>query len=287
MAHTNGDLRTWQGEVNTGTSEGENSVAEFELPALETGHEREITLWLPHNCEIQIVDLTANAPMVAAEPKVNWIHYGSSISHVQEAATPAETWPALVARALDVDLYSLGLAGSANVEMFAARTISHAPADLITIKVGINVVNGATMTARTFVPAVHSFIDEVRAGHSGVPIVLISPFVAPAAENNPGPTPMGADGKITGSGWSEQTWINELSLTRVRSALREIVAQRTNPEIAGENADALLFYVDGTTLFGHSDAHLLPDGLHPNHEAQPIIAARFLTTLEQLKLVTL
>lgn len=282
-----GDLRLWNGMQNTGTTEGENSVAEFELPAAAEGHPREITLWLPHNCEIQLIDLTANAPLVAAEPKVNWVHYGSSISHVQEANTPADTWPAKVARALDVDLYSLGLAGSANVEMFAARTISNAAADLVSVKVGINTVNGANMTLRTFVPAVHSFIDEVRAGHPGVPIVLISPFVVPAVENNPGPTPMGPDGKVVGSEWSELEWIRELSLTRIREALLTIVAQRTNPDAAGENVDALLFYVDGSSLFGSDDVHLLPDGLHPSHEAQERIADRFLKALKQLKLVAL
>ena len=287
VGHTNGDLRVWNGTVNTGITEGENSVAEFELPATAEGNPREITLWLPHNCEIQLIDLTANAPLLAAEPKVNWIHYGSSISHAQEAKTPADTWPAQVARALGADLYSLGLAGSANAEMFAARTISNAPADLVTLKIGINIVNGANMTLRTFVPAIHSFIDEVRAGHPGVPIVLISPFVMPAAEDHPGPTPMGKDGKIVASRWRPTSWVGELSLKRIRTALETIVSQRTNPEVAGDAVDGLLFYIDGSQIFGLADRHLLPDDLHPNHEAQALIAERFLTALKNLKLVAI
>ena len=287
VGDTNGDLRVWNGTVNTGITEGENSVAEFELPATAEGNPREITLWLPHNCEIQLIDLTANAPLLAAEPKVNWIHYGSSISHAQEAKTPADTWPAQVARALGADLYSLGLAGSANAEMFAARTISNAPADLVTLKIGINIVNGANMTLRTFVPAIHSFIDEVRAGHPGVPIVLISPFVMPAAEDHPGPTPMGKDGKIVASRWRPTSWVGELSLKRIRTALETIVSQRTNPEVAGDAVDGLLFYIDGSQIFGLADRHLLPDDLHPNHEAQALIAERFLTALKNLKLVAI
>jgi hypothetical protein len=287
VGHTNGDLRVWNGTVNTGTTEGENSLAEFDLPATAEGNPREITLWLPHNCEIQLIDLTANAPLLAAEPKINWIHYGSSISHAQEAKTPADTWPAQVARALGADLYSLGLAGSANAEMFAARTISNAPADLVTLKIGINIVNGANMTLRTFVPAIHSFIDEVRAGHPGVPIVLISPFVMPAAEDHPGPTPMGKDGKTVASRWRPTAWVGELSLKRIRTAFETIVSQRTNPEVAGDAVDALLFYVDGSQIFGLADRHLLPDDLHPNHEAQALIAGRFLTALKNLKLVAI
>ena len=292
VSHSNGDLRTWQGVVDAGVTSGENSVATFVLPATPAGEPREITLWLPHNCEIQIIDLTANETLHPAAPKTNWVHYGSSISHVQEANTPAETWPALVARALDVDLYSLGLAGSANAELFAARTISHTPADLITLKIGINIVNGANMTLRTFVPAIHSFIDEVRAGHPDVPIVLFSPFVMPEAENNPGPTVQGLDGKFIAQPWSDPEWIGELSLSRIRTALANVVAQRTTADesgmtMAGEAPDARLFYVDGSEIFGLADAGYMPDGLHPNHEAQPMIAARVLKALERLKLVAL
>jgi lysophospholipase L1-like esterase len=292
IGHTNGDLRVWNGMVNTGITPGENSVAAFELPAVAEGYPREITLWLPHNCSVELVDLSANAPLFAAPPKANWIHYGSSISHAQEARTPGDVWPAQVARALDVDLYSLGLAGSANVELFAARTIAGAPADLVTLKIGINVVNGANMTMRTFVPAVHAFIDEVRAAHPEVPIVLISPFVMPEAENNPGPTVQGADGKFIARAWSDQEWIGELSLGRIRTALQRIVMQRTT---AGEDGltegcvlpDAKLFYLDGTELFGMADIAYLDDGIHPNHDAQELIASRFLKALERLKLVAL
>ena len=290
VAHSNGDLRVWNGMVNTGVIVGENSVAEFELPALPAGQLREITLWLPHNCNVQLIDLTANAPLRAAQPKTNWVHYGSSISHAQEANTPADVWPAQVARALDLDLYSLGLAGSANVEMFAARTIGDAAADLISLKIGINVVNGATMTMRTFVPAVHSFLDEVRAAHPNVPILLISPFVMPAAENNPGPTARDASGKFLAADWSDQEWIGELSLSRIRAAMQRVVAQRTvanehGLNEAGLEPDANLFYVDGTELFGLGDVHFLDDDLHPNHNAQSLIASRFLTVLKRLRLV--
>jgi hypothetical protein len=120
-----------------------------------------------------------------------------------------------------------------------------------------------------------------------VPIVLISPFVMPAAEDHPGPTPMGKDGKIVASRWRPTAWVGELSLKRIRTALETIVAQRTNPEVAGDAVDALLFYVDGSQIFGLADRHLLPDDLHPNHEAQALIAGRFLTALKNLKLVAI
>jgi hypothetical protein len=42
--------------------------------------------------------------------------------------------------------------------------IRDAPADLITLKVGINLVNADSMRERTFRPAVHAFLDTIREG---------------------------------------------------------------------------------------------------------------------------
>ena len=101
-----------------------------------------------------------------------WVHYGSSISHCLEATRPTGVWPVVAARLAGVDLQSLGLAGQCQLDAFAARTIRDLPADLISCKLGINIVNGDTMRERTFVPAVHGFLDTIREGHPDVPLVL-------------------------------------------------------------------------------------------------------------------
>ena len=64
-----------------------------------------------------------------------------------------------------VDLVNLGFGGSALLDPFTARTIRDTPADLISLKIGINLVNTDLMRLRAFDPAVHGFLDTIRDGH--------------------------------------------------------------------------------------------------------------------------
>jgi lysophospholipase L1-like esterase len=198
------------------------------------------------------------------------VHYGSSISHCEDADSPIGVWPVAVARKLGLDLYNLAMSGCANLEQFAARTIRDLPADLISLKVGINIVNGANHTATTFAPAVHGFIDTIREGNPTAKILVISPICCPAHENNPGPSSTNADGKIEGQQFSEtHSWIGELTLRGIRKALEEIVAARalTDPNI---------FYLDGLKLFNEVEAQSLPDGIHPDAAGYLKIADNFI-----------
>jgi lysophospholipase L1-like esterase len=244
--------------------EGEDSVATFELPA--TGEARTVSIWLPHNCAVEIIDLVANAPLeAAAAPARTWLHYGSSISHSIEADEPLGVWSSRISQDLDLNLFNLGLAGSANVEYFAAKTIAETPADLITLKLGINVVAGATMTERTFVAAVHAMLDVIRDRQPNTQIVLISPIYCPGFENQPGPAYTSDDGKVIGSPFEKVAWVRELTLVGVRKLLKQIVIDR---------ADANLDYIDGLELFGAADIGLMPDHLHPNAEGYLLMAER-------------
>ena len=48
------------------------------------------------------------------------------------------------------------------------------PADMINVKIGINIVNADVMRLRAFGPAVHGFLDTVRDGHPGVPMLVFA-----------------------------------------------------------------------------------------------------------------
>lgn len=271
IADSNGDRRIWDGPIMAGIQEGANSVATFELPTV--AEPRLVDIWLPHNCEIELIALRANATVEPAETELpRWVHYGSSISHSMEATEPTGVWPAVAARKLGLDLFNLGLAGSANIEQFAARTIAELPADLITLKLGINPVNGRNMTRRTFVPAVHSFLDTVRASHPNTPIHVISPIYCEGHEETPGPTSPGQDGKAIGTATPTHDWVQDLTLKLIREDLKIIVERR---------GEANLYYLDGLELFSKADAHLMPDGLHPDAEGYRLIGERFANYLER------
>lgn len=210
------------------------------------GREVTVEFWLPHNEAVELVALHADAPVAAvAEPGRRWVHYGSSISQGSNAAGPTEVWTAVAARAAGWQLRNLGFGGNAVVDPFVARTIRDAAAELISVKLGINVVNGDAMRLRAFVPAVHGFLDTVRDGHPDTPLVLVSPLYCGIHEHTPGPGAFDPASLAAGAprfvatGDPGEVPRGKLTLTTVRTALAEIAAQRADPN---------LHHLDGTAL---------------------------------------
>ena len=234
---------------------------------------KHIEMWLAQNATVMLrnlrIDETATIEAQPPSERRRWTHYGSSISHCMEAEHPTGTWPAVAARTADVDLYSLGLAGQCQLDQFAARTIRDQPADLISLKLGINVVNADSMRERTFVPAVHGMLDTIRDGHPDKPIVVISPIICPTAEDHPGPTLPNAAGRFAVVDRSDELMFGALSLRRIRTLLERVVTQRRS---AG---DEQLHYLHGYELFGVDDVDDLPDSLHPNSAGYRRMGERF------------
>ena len=152
------------------------------------GHMKEVELWLPQQTPCELVGLRANAPVHPPEPsgRRRWVHHGSSISHCIEADSPTGTWPVIAASRAGVEVVNLGFAGNAMLDPYVARTIRDQPADLISLKTGVNIVGWATFKPRAFGPAVHGFLDTVRDGHPDTPLLVISPIILPRAEDERG-----------------------------------------------------------------------------------------------------
>jgi hypothetical protein len=230
---------------------------------------RDVQVWLPHNAalalgEIRIDDGAQSAPAPAAGRR--WAHHGSSISHCMEATQPTGAWPAVAARLAGVDLVNLAFAGQCQLDQHVARTMRDLDVEALSLKVGINVVNGDTMRERTFVPALHGFLDTVREGHPKTPFVLVSPIVCPPAESKPGPTLMTDDGKAYVIDRPVELATGALTLERIRELLAMVVAARRDPN---------LHLLDGLTLFGPDDVDDLPDLLHPNAAGYQRMGERF------------
>jgi hypothetical protein len=99
-------------------------------------------------------------------------------------------WPLLAASLGGVELVNLGFSGSALRDPFTARTMSTTPADLISVKIGINLVNTDLMRLRAFRPAVHGFLDTIRDGHPDAPLIVVSPIYCGIHEDTPARTPI-------------------------------------------------------------------------------------------------
>lgn len=238
--------------------------------------EKDVEIWLPHDEMTEPIALHTDAPVSPAPPsgRRTWLHHGSSISHGSIAASPTGTWPAVAARLAGVELVNLGYAGSALLDQCVARTIRDTPADLISLKIGINLTNLDLMRQRALRSAIHGFLDTVRDGHPDTPIVLVSPVWCGIHEETPGPaTPdmsRFAEGivRFVAVGDPAEVAAGRLTLRTIRGELAQTVTRRADPRLT---------YLDGLTLYGPEDAVELPlpDDLHPDAATHRLMGERF------------
>ncbi|MCW2529751.1 MAG: GDSL-like Lipase/Acylhydrolase family [Pseudonocardiales bacterium] len=244
--------------------------------------DKTVEIWLPHDETTLLVELRSDAPLtpyLSAAPR--WVHYGSSISQGSNAASPSTTWPALASIAAGLDLLNLGFGGSALLDIFVAQTIAELNADLVTLEIGINIVNTDAMRRRSFESLAHGFLDTVRAGHPGIPLVVISPFLCSIHEDTPGPTAPDASAfargetRFVATGAPADVARGKLSLNAVRETLAKVVDKRSSD-------DTQLHLIDGRTLYGASDVEALPlpDNLHPDATTHRLIARRAARVLD-------
>lgn len=250
-------------------------ASRLEFAGLPAG-DKEVVIWLPQSVTVDLVSIEADADVQAAAPsdRRRWIHHGSSISHGVEAEQPISTWPAVASVAADLELVNLGFGGQCMLDSYVADAIAATPADVITLKVGINIVGARSMDQRTFVPALHAFLDRVRVGHPHTPIVLISAITWPDTEDTPGPCDIEflPDGAVRGFTVGDPADVarGALTLAISRDHVRHVADVR-----AGEGE--VIAYLDGRELYGPGDvaAYPLPDGLHPDRVLYEEMGRRF------------
>ena len=234
--------------------------------------EKYCQLWLPQNAFVELRSFSIEAGSSLGPPPAierSWVHYGSSISHCMEAGQPTGVWPVVASRRGGIELTNLGFGGQCHLDQFVARTIGELPADLISIKVGINVANMDSMRERVFTPALHGFLDTLRERKPDTPVILVSPIYCPCAEEHPGPTIPDKNGKFVTIPGSEDMRVGCLTLTRMREIIADVVEKRNAV------GDAQLHYLNGLELFSEKDAHDLPDDLHPNPAGYARMGQRF------------
>ena len=239
---------------------------------------KNVEIWLPHNETTELVALRTDAPVEPAptEGRRLWLHHGSSISQGSDAASPSTTWPALAAAHGGVELTNLGFGGSALLDPFVGRILRDTKADLISVKIGINLVNTDVLRLRALTPAVHGFLDTIRDGHPFTPLLVISPLYCPIHEDTPGPSAFDLDALRTGpltfraTGDPTERAAGKLTLRTIRDELARIVAQRAA-------SDPYLRYLDGLDLYGQAEfaERPLPDRLHPDAATHRQIGERF------------
>jgi len=112
-------------------------------------------------------------PTEAELPRVNWLAYGSSITHSNLAGHPFHA-----SRLLHWNLWAKGLAGSCHIEQsttdYLAEEVRRSEIDIVTAELGVNMKNWFTL--EEFQERVAYFLKTLRAAMGTKPIVLITSF---------------------------------------------------------------------------------------------------------------
>ncbi len=216
--------------------------------------EKLIELWLPQfgNFRLRNLEIDDSATLGRfIDTRPRWVTYGSSITQCRTAASPTQTWPAIVARESGLNLTCLGYGGQCHLDGMVARMIRDLPADYISMCLGINIQGASSLGPRAFRPAVIGVTQIIREKHPDTPLVLMSPICSPPREETPNAV--------------------GFHLKGMREEIRAAV------EALQSQGDMHVHYVDGLSVFGHEHVHLLPDALHPDAEGYNVMGKNFIT----------
>ncbi len=214
-------------------------------------HARTREIWLPTDAPVVLRSIaidTGSPGVPAPDTRPRWVAYGSSITHCRTATSPARTWPALAARRCGLNLTSLGFGGNCMLEPMVALLIRDLPAEIITLKLGINVHGQSSLSERTYQPAVIGLVRIIRDKHPCTPIGLITPILCPSREKTP---------NQVGRTLEDYRRDMEQAVERLR-----------------ECGDHHVHLFDGRELLGEDDTDHLHDGLHPDGDGYQLMGER-------------
>jgi hypothetical protein len=206
---------------------------------------RPVVVYLPEGMRPIVHGIEGIGGFIEPAPRQpRWLCYGDAITQGWLASSPSLAWPAVTARKLGLDLCNFGYAGSARVDTTAALAIADMPTDLVSISLGANNWSRFPHTPALCAEELKAMISLVRSRHHNAPMVIVTPFLRPEAEDTH--NRLGA------------------TLTDLRFAMGEAVRERI---AAG---DVRLYLVDGATVIRAAD---LSDGMYPGDDGHIRIAA--------------
>ena len=205
------------------------------LPACE--HARRLKIYLPHTAAANLVsiDLIDVNSVEQVKPEKVLLTLGDSITQGMDAIHPSQTYAAVAARQLRMDLHNYGIGGAVFEQTsFPVAPIIAKP-HLITIAYGTNDFSDGCSLEMA-----RDYLSHVRTIFPNTPIVILMPLWRTRGDHD---------------GWCNS---NGVSLADYRDSLRAIVDDLSLPRI---ERDWLLPPL----------ASLLIDGLHPNDAGHLIL----------------
>jgi lysophospholipase L1-like esterase len=216
---------------------------------------KNITLYLPNNHEIRVLAIGIDAdaslgPPPAFAVKAPLVCYGSSVLQGTGAAHPAKTYPAALARRLNLDFVNLGFGGAGKAEPAVVDLVNQPEASAYIFDLGKSY---GDQPKEPFA----RMLATIRAAHPQVPILCVTPIYSTYEPSDPAYL---------------------AKSIRLRNLMREAAAERR------QAGDKFTFVVEGLELFGPADQHLFRDPQHPNDEGNELIAQRLVARVEEVVL---
>ena len=213
---------------------------------------KHITIYLPTFQELRIeaigvdqgAELTAPKAFALKRPVV---FYGSSILQGACSSRPGMSYPAILARMLNVDYVNLGFSGNGRGEKEVTALLSEIDASCFVFDLGKSY-------RRQGSAAYSAMLAAIRSRHPKIPMICITPIISTR--------------ELHQKGYAELS-------RHVRQAMRRGARKHID---AG---DTLIHLIRGTDLLGAKDTDAFQEGVHPTDLGFHRIAVRLGPTLEK------
>jgi len=230
---------------------------EIDLSLFE-GKERskkDLVIYFPHEHQVRVLavgvdpDTQFHAPPPFALNRP-FVCYGSSVLQGTGASHGAMTYPAILARQMNLDFVNLGFGGAGKAEPEVVSLVSEIDACGFLFDLGKSY-------GLQPLEVYGKMLDTIRAEHPDAPIIVVTPIYSTKEEKDPA--------------YKDKS---EALRTLMRQAARE----------RAEKGDERIVVVEGLDLFSEKDVDALNDPLHPNDEGNARVAQRLAPTVEKLLL---
>ncbi len=206
---------------------------------------KDITIYLPHREEVRVfaigvdsdVEIKAPAAFAAERPIVC---YGSSVLQGSGAKHPGRTYPAALARRLNLDFVNLGFGGAGKGEPEVVSLVNQLEACCYLFDLGKSY---GTPDPDRF----SRMLDTIRKSHPDVPIFCVTPIYSIKEAKEPAYLKRSND---------------------LRVMMRQAAATRR------QAGDKQMHAVEGLALCGEQDKANFSDPLHPNDQGNEQMAER-------------
>ncbi len=226
-------------------------TAELVLFAGRNPRPKNLTIYLPNTSEVRVLAVGVDPgaalgpppPFARPEP---FICYGSSVLQGTGSDHPSKTYPAVLARRLNLDFINLGFGGSGKAEPAVVALVNRPEA------CGFLFDLGKSYGSQTQEPYARMLAD-IRTQHPTTPIFVVTPIYSTK--------------EATEKGYREKS-------ENLRTLMRDAALARR------QAGDRNVHVLEGLELFGAPDQALFKDPLHPNDEGNELMGNRLVPLVE-------